>query len=302
MYCLETDRLSHRYPGGDLVLDELALRVPQASIYGFLGPNGAGKTTSLRLILGLIRQQQGRISVFGKCFDRHRVDSLRQIGSLIESPSLYEHLSATENLALLRTIYRLPKSRMAETLALVGLQRVGSKRVGQFSLGMKQRLSIAVALLHSPRLLILDEPTNGLDPHGIVEMRELLIRLNREDGISILISSHLLSELQRWVSHLGILHQGRLRFQGSLDELKQQHRQHQGAITLASSDDRRALQIIRESGVDARIGDGHVCLPAMPKAQRAALNRRLLESGVEVHAISEAETDLEAIFMNLVGN
>ena len=152
-------------------MDDINLRVEFGSIYGFLGPNGAGKTTTLRLVLGLLKKQRGSIRVFGQKFDDDRVQILSRIGSLIESPSIYGHLTAAENLKLLQKIYQCPKARIAEVLELVGLANTGKKKAGQFSLGMKQRLSIAIALLHSPTLLILDEPTNGLDPNGIIEIR-----------------------------------------------------------------------------------------------------------------------------------
>lgn len=301
MHCLETTRLSHAYASGERVLEEIHLQVPERSIYGFLGPNGAGKTTTLRLILGLLRRQQGTISIFGKPFDAHRVEILKNIGSLIESPSLYDHLTASENLTLLQKIYRIPKAWIGAALTLVGLSGTGSKKVGQFSLGMKQRLSIAVALLHRPSLLILDEPTNGLDPNGIVEMRELLVRLNREDGMTIVVSSHLLSEVEKLVTHVGIIHKGRMKFQGTLDELRRQ-RAHGAAVTLRTNDNQRALQILAADIPDVRFAEGAIVMHAMSNQRIANLNRRLVEQGVQVHGIGVAGNDLEAIFMRMVGD
>jgi ABC-2 type transport system ATP-binding protein len=301
MHCLETTNLIHRYSNGDLVLDDVHLQIPEKSIYGFLGPNGAGKTTTLRLILGLLRRQQGTISIFGKSFDAHRTEILRNIGSLIESPSLYDHLTSRENLVVLQKIHRIPTARIGNVLELVGLSHTGSKKVGEFSLGMKQRLSIAIALLHRPSLLILDEPTNGLDPHGIVEMRDLLIRLNREDGTTIMISSHLLSEIERLVTHVGIIHRGRMRFQGPLEALRQRRRQI-AAITLRTSDDRRALHIVSKDVQGARFVDGRIVMPAMSNAQIASVNRCLVGHGVDVHALGTVGDDLEAIFMDMVAN
>jgi len=299
MHCLETDALGHRYPSGEAVLDDIHLRVPEGSIYGFLGPNGAGKTTTLRLLLGLLRKQQGTISIFGKRLDAHRIEILRNIGSLIESPSLYDHLTASENLALLRTIYRVPKAWIGDALQRVGLSGTGRKKVGQFSLGMKQRLSLAVALLHRPGLLILDEPTNGLDPNGIVEMRELLTRLNREHGTTIVVSSHLLPEIEKLATHVGIIHKGRMKFQGTLDALR--HTRADAAVTLSTNDDRRALQLLSAEVPDARCADGGIVLPAMSNERIAHVNRRLVEQGVGVHGLGVARTDLEAIFMGMVG-
>lgn len=225
MLVIETQGLTHRYAADDTALHDLALVVPAGSIYGFLGPNGAGKTTTLRLLLGLLQRQQGAIRLFGLPLEANRPAILRRIGSSIETPSLYAHLTARENLRLWQLAFGCDERRIDETLALVGLADTRAKRAGQFSLGMKQRLSLAVALLHDPELLILDEPTNGLDPHGILEMRDLLIRLNRERGTTIVVSSHLLSEVERLVTHVGIIDRGHLRFQGTLASLVAAHGQ-----------------------------------------------------------------------------
>jgi ABC-type multidrug transport system ATPase subunit len=299
MYCLETTSLVHRYPGDETVLNGINLQVVEGSIYGFLGPNGAGKTTTLRLILGLLKRQQGSISVFGKPFETHRIEILRNVGSLIESPSLYDHLTATENLALLQTIYRCPKRRIQEVLNLVGLPQTGGKKTGRFSLGMKQRLSIAVALLHNPALLILDEPTNGLDPNGIIEIREVLQTLNRQRGTTIIISSHLLAEIDKLVTHLGIISRGRLVFQGELEELK--HKQQQiSSVALSVSDIAKAWKMVEAIHPLASIRNGKIVLPATSSEAIASLNRQLVLDGVDVCEIDVVRNDLEAIFMNLV--
>jgi lantibiotic transport system ATP-binding protein len=300
MNCLETIDLSHRYPDGDDVLKGISLQVPHGSIYGFLGPNGAGKTTTLRLILGLMKTQHGTISIFGKPFDRNRIEILRNVGSLIESPSLYEHLTAEENLTVLQKVYRCPKARIAAVLDLVGLADTGKKRVGKFSLGMKQRMSIAVALLHAPSLLILDEPTNGLDPNGIIEMRHLLARLNSESGVTIVISSHLLAEIEKLVTHVGIINRGRLVFQGTMNDLKRK-RQQILSVCLSTNDDAAALAIVAGHVPAARIADGKIVVPAMPNEQIARINRLLVERGLDVHEIRAVSNDLETIFMGLVG-
>jgi len=299
MYCLETCDLHHRYPNGTPVLDGLALQVPTGSIYGFLGPNGAGKTTTLRLVLGLLEAQRGTITIFGKRLAANRIEVLRDIGSLIESPSVYEHLTARENLAVLQRVHRCPPPRIDEVLNLVGLRDTGSKRAGAFSLGMKQRLGIAAALLHAPALLILDEPTNGLDPGGIVEMRELLARLNRERGTTIVVSSHLLAEVERLATHLCILHRGRTVFQGPLEDLRRTQ-QPMRSVRIATRDDAAALAIIAAMAPDARIVDGAISLPAMPAEDIARLNRLLVERGIDVHELRPVVDDLESIFMDLV--
>ncbi len=171
MLALETSGLSYAFSGAEHVLRDVDLQVPVGSIYGFLGPNGAGKTTTLRLALGLLRRQEGSVRILGRSFPEHRLEILSRVGSLIETPSLYAHLTAEENLDLSRRIHRCERARIGEALELTGLTAAAHKKAGAFSLGMKQRLAIATALLHRPTLLILDEPTNGLDPHGIIEMR-----------------------------------------------------------------------------------------------------------------------------------
>ena len=211
--------LSHRFGRNPPALTDVAMTVPTGAIYGFLGPNGAGKTTTLRVILGLLRRQSGEIRVFEQGLEEHRAAVLSRIGSCIEVPSIYDSLTAAENLEVWRLAFDCDRSRIGTVLELVGLTDAGPKRAGQFSLGMKQRLAIAIALLHEPRLLILDEPTNGLDPHGIIEVRKLLRRLNQEQGITILVSSHLLSEIEKLVTHLGIINRGRMAFEGTLAEL-----------------------------------------------------------------------------------
>jgi lantibiotic transport system ATP-binding protein len=301
MLCLETIDLGHHYAPGEAVLHSISLKVPHGSLYGFLGPNGAGKTTTLRLVLGLIRKQRGTISVFGRSLDTHRVEILRRVGSLIESPSLYEHLTAAENLALLRRIHRVPQRRIGSVLERVGLAGTGHKRVGQFSLGMKQRLGIAAAMLHEPALLILDEPTNGLDPNGIIEMRDLLVALNREQGTTILVSSHLLAEIERFVTHVGIVHRGRLLFQGTLDSLRRE-RQPVAPVLLHTADDAGALRVLADAGIAARSTVHGLELPSMPPPHIAAVNRRLVEHGIGVHGIGAGGGDLEAIFMDLIGS
>src|SRR5688572_4393934 len=219
MHAIETRGLSYSFARNETVLREVGLAVPAGAIYGFLGPNGAGKTTTLRLVLGLLRPQQGTIHLYGQALDADRVAILRRIGSSIESPSLYGHLTASENLEVWRRLFGSSPRRISEVLTLVGLADTGKKRADQFSLGMRQRLSIAVALLHEPSLLVLDEPTNGLDPHGILEVRDLLTRLNRDHGMTILVSSHILSEIEKLVTHVGIIHRGVLMFQGTLSEI-----------------------------------------------------------------------------------
>ena len=298
MYSIETINLTHRFAGNEAALSSVNLQVIENTIYGFLGPNGAGKTTTLKLILGLLRKQHGEIFVFGKPFANDRVATLRKIGSLIESPSIYGHLSATENLKILQKVYDCPSRRIGEVLELVDLANTRNKKAQQFSLGMKQRLSIAIALLHNPSLLILDEPTNGLDPNGIQEIRELLQSLNRNHGITILISSHLLFEIERFVTHIGIINKGKLLFQGTLAELVSK-RQQNSYVVFETSNDFRAAQIISEFSPLAQI-DSRVAVPLLDKGKIALINHRLVQSDIDVYQISKIENDLERIFFDVI--
>ncbi len=216
---IRTQSLSKRY-GESLVVKGVNLSVMEEKIYGFCGPNGAGKSTTLKMLLGLVRPTEGEISIFGRRMtSKNRIEILRQTGSLIESPSYYGHLTGRENLEILRGLLNAPKENVDEVLKIVRLDGQGKKKVSNYSLGMKQRLGLAAALLNFPKLLILDEPTNGLDPAGIQEMRELIRSLPEKYGMTVIISSHLLSEIDQIVDDIGIIANGKLKYQGSLDRL-----------------------------------------------------------------------------------
>lgn len=204
---ITTDSLTKKYGKKDVVKD-LDLRVPGGSIYGFLGPNGAGKSTTMKMILGLIKPSKGKITVLGKeVNEKNRLSVLRNTGSLIESPSYYGHLSGAENLEIICTLKNVPPSEIQRVLKIVRMEKQKDKKVSQYSLGMKQRLGLAAALLGNPKILLLDEPTNGLDPAGIQEMRELICSLPNQYGMTVLVSSHLLSEIDQMATHVGIINQ-----------------------------------------------------------------------------------------------
>lgn len=208
-YILQTKNLCKDFKR-QRVVDQLSLAVPEHSIYGLLGPNGAGKSTTLKMLVGMLRPTKGQVIYRGHQWQRN---DLNEIGALIESPPLYENLTARENLRVRTTLLGLPEPRIDEVLSIVDLTHTDKKRAGQFSTGMKQRLGIALSLLNHPRLLILDEPTNGLDPIGIQELREL-IRSFPAMGITVILSSHMLSEVQQVVSEIGIIAGGKLGYQG----------------------------------------------------------------------------------------
>jgi ABC-type multidrug transport system ATPase subunit len=301
VYILETNGLRHQFSRGDYVVNGLDLRVPEGSIYGFLGPNGAGKTTTLRLILGLLKRQGGQIDIFGKPLEHHRVAILKKTGSLIDSPSFYGHLTAVENLLVFQKLYQCRKARINEVLELVGLTDTGTKNAGRFSLGMKQRLGIAIALLYNPPFLILDEPTNGLDPNGMIEIREMLIRINQQQGVSILVSSHLLAEMEKLVSHVGIINKGQLVYQGTLGQLMAK-RQQALQIVWDTSDSARAMEVLNGRHTAQKLDESKLVTPDLTKMQIGAINRELVEAGVAVYEISGNNKDLESIFINLIGN
>lgn len=218
---IETHELSFQFNKYHKLLDKVSIQVPEKSIYGFLGPNGAGKSTTIRLITGLLGEQNpGEIFLFGKPLQDQLPFAFSQIGCIIETPTLYGHLTGSEHLKFVAKLQDTDDSKFSEVLDLVGLEHAKNIKSKKYSLGMKQRLSIAMALINDPKLLILDEPVNGLDPQGIIEMRLLLQKLNREKGITIFISSHILAEVEKLCTHVGILYNGILQFQGTMSELK----------------------------------------------------------------------------------
>lgn len=296
---IETYHLSKKY-GGALRVNDLSLRVPEGCIYGFLGPNGAGKSTTLKMILGLVRPTGGDISVFGTSLTRrHRLAILKQVGSLIESPSYYGHLTGEENLRIVQTMRGVPAQNIQEVLEIVRLSDQKNKRVAHYSLGMKQRLGLAAALLGYPRLLILDEPTNGLDPAGIQEMRELIKELPQRFGMTVLVSSHLLSEIDQMADHVGIIREGELVFQDSLAALHSRSKHH---LALRTTDNARAQRLLQARHLHVSDeGEGYLMLPLLNDDTTAALVQVLAESGVGLLRLEERQKSLEDIFLELTG-
>jgi ABC-type multidrug transport system ATPase subunit len=301
MNCIETKALTHCFSDGEVVLNNIDLNIPSGSIYGFLGANGAGKTTTMKLLLGLLKKQQGDIRIFNQSLSENREEILKRTGTFIESPSLYRHLTAKENLEIWRRIYQCPVSNIKEVLDLVGLSHTGKKSTGKFSLGMKQRLGIAIALLHKPQLLILDEPSNGLDPTGMIEIRELLKQLNKESGVTILISSHLLSEVEKLVTDVGIIHKGSLLFQGTMQALH--IKQQQAAnICIDTSNGQRALEIVSANNIQASLLNGQLILPVTEREVMSRLNEQFVNEQIEVYQIKIVNNDLESLFIDLTKN
>ena len=291
---IETLALSKRFPN-HVAVDALDLRVEPGAIYGFLGPNGAGKTTTLRMLLGLTRPSSGDIRIFGEDLAQRRESVLRRVGSLIEMPSLYPHLSGYDNLRATQILLGLPRARIDAVLDIVDLRADAQRAAREYSLGMKQRLGLAHALLAEPELLILDEPTNGLDPAGIVAMRELIRELPKRMPLTVLLSSHMLGEVEQIASHVGVIRDGRLLFQGGIDAL---HQRFAPQLRIDCDDRERAIGLLAAMGLAVRDGDDalHVPLDAQPAA---AINRQLVGAGIAVHALHPVRADLTRMFFEL---
>ncbi|MBK8051736.1 MAG: ATP-binding cassette domain-containing protein [Saprospiraceae bacterium] len=297
-YAIEINNLSHYFDNKQKVLNKINITVPESSIYGFLGPNGAGKTTSLRLMLGLLQKQDGKINIFGKSFDKNRIEILKQTGSLIEYPSIYGQLSAKQNLLVWQKIYQCPIQSIENVLNIVGLSDTGNKKATDFSLGMKQRLGLAIALLNNPRLLILDEPTNGLDPNGIIEIRDLLIHLNKERGITILISSHLLSEIEKLVTHIGLINKGNMLFEGTYHDLLITNKKTSG-VMLQTSQNEKAMSILKNS-YEVTMIDNKIQIAAYTDEEIGSIVQCIVQNDIRVYEVQRRDTDLEDIFMNYI--
>lgn len=293
---IETKALCKQY-GPHTAVDHVELHVPQGCVYGFIGPNGAGKSTTMKMLLGLIHPTAGRVRLLGQeLTEKSRLPLLRQTGSLIESPAGYLHLTAQENLEIVADLKGVPHKDIGRVLDIVHLTQDRNRRVGQYSLGMKQRLGIAMALLGSPKLLILDEPTNGLDPAGIQEMRALIRNMPAATGATVLISSHLLGEMEQMVEQVGIIDHGHILFEGPLTELQRHSR---GNVTLRLLAPAKAAPILRANGLTAHSDSCVVTLPPLQDALLADLVQKLAACGAGVVELTPHTKTLEEIFLSL---
>ena len=293
---IETKALCKHY-GPHTAVDHVELHVPQGCVYGFIGPNGAGKSTTMKMLLGLIHPTAGRVRLLGQeLTEKSRLPLLRQTGSLIESPAGYLHLTAQENLEIVADLKGVPHKDIGRVLDIVHLTQDRNRRVGQYSLGMKQRLGIAMALLGSPKLLILDEPTNGLDPAGIQEMRALIRNMPAATGATVLISSHLLGEMEQMVEQVGIIDHGHILFEGPLTELQRHSR---GNVTLRLLDPAKAAPILRANGLTAHSDSCVVTLPPLRDSLLADLVQKLAACGAGVVELTPHTKTLEEIFLSL---
>lgn len=294
---IQTRGLTKKYRGR-FAVDHLDLDIEKGDIYGFLGPNGAGKTTTIRMLLGLIQPTEGSIRIFGRELHKDKLAILRWIGSLVEYPSYYGHLNAVDNLEAIRRILGTPKSRIDEVLEIVSLTSESRRPVKGYSLGMKQRLGIAASLLGSPDLLILDEPTNGLDPAGIHEIRELIISMPAQYGITVLVSSHLLGEVEQMANRVGIIREGQMVFQDTIQNLRLQASHD---MKLVVSEPESALWLARDLGAVGTQKEGTLIFPGMPDPQVALLVKRLVENGHDIYRVEQNKRSLEDIFMQVIG-
>lgn len=296
-WAVRTRDLCKAYHGRSVV-DHLNLHVPHGCVYGFLGPNGAGKSTSMKMMLGLARPTSGSVELLGRKLDEEsRIELLRETGSLIESPSGYLHLTARENLAIVCDLKGVSHREIDRVLDIVRLTGDANRRVGQYSLGMKQRLGIATALLGRPRLLILDEPTNGLDPAGIQEMRSLIASMPEATGATVLISSHLLGEMEQMVTQVGIIDHGKMLFEGELTEL-QKHSCAGYDLKLLNVE--KGIPVLRKQGFSVQPDEtGRLALPPIPDEELAGLSSLLAANGAGVIGLTPKSKNLEEIFLSL---
>lgn len=295
---IETFTLTKKYSSAAAV-EDLEMKVPEGSIYGFLGPNGAGKSTTMKMILGLVKPDTGSVKVLGSTVNnKNRLEILRQTGSLIESPSYYGHLSGHENLQIIAMLKGASEKEIAEVLHIVRLDNQKHKKVSQYSLGMKQRLGLACALLGHPKVLLLDEPTNGLDPAGIQEMRELICSLPAEHGMTVLVSSHLLSEIDQMADYTGIIDHGHMIFQGELEEL---HMHSRKRLILRTQNNDAAKRILEEQKIICSGKDGQLVLPDLSDDQTSYMISVLVREGIGILRLEEHQKNLEEIFLSLTG-
>ena len=295
-YAIETVGLNYNF-GTQTVVKNLSLQVPKGSIYGFLGPNGAGKTTTIKILLNLLQSPTDQVFIFGKELNSNRIASLKRMGSLVEQPAIYGHLTGKENLINRCILLGISKNKCAEMLSLVGLTDAANKKAGKYSLGMKQRLGIALALISDPELLLLDEPTNGLDPNGIIEIRNLMIDLTTKHGKTILVSSHLLAEIERTATHVGIINKGELLFQGTIGEL---HDLSKPSVKIETNNQEKTISVLANAGVDILQSDAQtVSVVFKTKEDMGSMNALLVQNGISVFSIGKERKDLENLFLDI---
>ncbi len=294
---IQTQNLSFNF-GNQTVLNQLSLEVPQGGIYGFLGPNGSGKTTTIKLLLNLLQSKEKNILLFGKDLKENRKAILKKIGSLVEQPAIYAHLSGYENLKLRSSLLEISSVKVNDVLELVGLTEAARKMAGKYSLGMKQRLGIGLALISDPELLILDEPTNGLDPNGIIEIRNLMKDLSENHHKTIFISSHLLTEIERIATHVGIIDKGKLLFQGSIQNL---HSVNSAMVCIQTNNNTAATEFLKTNFPLVKLTE-EIQLPYTSMEDMGLVNSLLIANNFTVYSIYKKKKDLESLFLDITNS
>ncbi|MCJ8318097.1 MAG: ATP-binding cassette domain-containing protein [Colwellia sp.] len=292
-YIIETNKVSKTF-NGKKILDEISLKVKQGSVYGFLGNNGAGKSTTIRILLGLLKVDRGDVTIFGDKIAISNATYKQHIGCIIDSPVLYEHLNAAEFLQLTRLLKNLPKTEISRVLEIVGLADNKKLIISNYSLGMKQRLAIANSLMGQPRLLILDEPTNGLDPQGIIDVRNLLKNLPEQDNCTVFLSSHLLDEVEKIATDVGAIQQGKMIFQQSLSELINDAL---GCLSLEITEPKLALDLLVSKGFSLDIqSNSQITITNIEKQHCPSVHQLLINNNIEIFQSRYQARSLEQCF------
>ena len=296
-YIIQTSNLDFQYSKNKKILNNLSINVPKGSIYGFLGPNGAGKSTTMRLLTGIIPDDSNSIFLFEKPIENQIPDIFEKVGALVESPALYLHLSGYDNVKYIALLRQVPLSKIDEVLELVDLTAHKRQKAKQYSLGMKQRLAIAMALLSEPELLFLDEPVNGLDPNGIVEIRKLLVKINKEKGVTIFVSSHLLSEIEKMCTHIGIISKGTLKYEGTMEDLSRKFETCKIQITLDEAESWKEKLSSKYANVVLE-EQNKITMNLNHTSEIPDFAKQIIQEGARIYEIKILE-GLEEWFMNL---
>jgi len=293
-YVIDIHNLTYHYNNEFKALDDITIQVPQGSIYGFLGPNGAGKSTTMRMLAGMMYDESNKVHLFGQAINHQMPQVFRRVGCLVDHPVLYQHLTAKDHLQLVMKSNDIAYDRLDEILEIVDLMHAKDLAVKRYSLGMKQRLAIALCLVKEPELLILDEPVNGLDPNGMQEIRQLLVRLNKEWGITIFISSHLLSELEKMCTHVCIIHKGQIQFAGDMTALRQQF---DGAPVKITTGERQHEPMLSTHSFIPH--SDHIIVHIQDKEDIPRIIKELVQQGIAIYNVQQ-EGNLESWFLDLI--
>ncbi len=299
---IHVNSLEYSYKKGEKVIDDLSFEVPVGSFFGFLGANGSGKTTTIRLMLGLCKPDKGSVKIGGELMKRSSIAPFRRIGSMIESPSYYANLTGEENLIVYSRYYGLDKNVVIKTLKDVGLASAAKKKAGSYSLGMKQRLGLGMCIMYNPDLLILDEPLNGLDPKGISEIRELLLHLQKDEGKTILISSHLLGEIENTCDNICVIDKGKKLFSGRIDDLRSSII---GKTRYAIECDKKenVSQILKSDfNLNNEVDSDNIVFSVENKDVIPDIVRKLYLNDVSIYGITRMENSLEELFLKLTNS